>query len=100
MDFQPRLGIVTRSLRIALPDLLHFALVAGVVFIGYCMMAYLIFGNSLPQFSSFGTSINSCFEMLLGEFAEINRQLRDLGGLQVRQSELQVLNNSREGAKA
>lgn len=47
MDFQPRLGVVTRSLRLAGPDLLHFAMVAGMVFIGYAMMAHLIFGNAV-----------------------------------------------------
>lgn len=83
MDFQPRLGVVTRSLRVALPDLLHFALVAGCVFIGYSMMAYLIFGNSLSQFADFGTSVNTCFEMLLGNFGDVNTDLRALGGLQV-----------------
>lgn len=33
MDFQPRLGVVTRALQLAAPDLLHFALVAGAVFL-------------------------------------------------------------------
>lgn len=31
MDFQPRLGVVTRSLWLAGPDLIHFAIVAGMV---------------------------------------------------------------------
>jgi hypothetical protein len=47
MDFQPRLGVVTRSLWLAGPDLLHFAIVAGMVFLGYAMMAHLIFGNAI-----------------------------------------------------
>ena len=47
MDFQPRLGVVTRSLWLAGPDLIHFAIVAGMVFIGYAMMAHLIFGNAI-----------------------------------------------------
>jgi hypothetical protein len=38
MDFQPRLGVVTRALQLAAPDLLHFFLVAGSVFLCYCMM--------------------------------------------------------------
>eukprot|EP00879_Flechtneria_rotunda_P008905 GHRR01009325.1.p1 GENE.GHRR01009325.1~~GHRR01009325.1.p1 ORF type:complete len:543 (+),score=191.85 GHRR01009325.1:394-2022(+) len=84
MDFQPRLGVVTRALKLAAPDLMHFFLVAGSVFICYCMMGFLIFGNSLPWFATFGSSINTCFEMLLGEFADVNAALRDLGGLQVR----------------
>ena len=83
MDFQPRLGVVTRALQLAAPDLLHFFLVAGSVFICYCMMGFLIFGNSLSWFATFGTSVNTCFEMLLGEFADVNTDLRALGGLQV-----------------
>lgn len=47
MDFQPRLGVVTRSLWLAGPDLIHFAIVAGMVFVGYAMMAHLIFGNAI-----------------------------------------------------
>lgn len=83
MDFQPRLGVVTRALQLAGPDLLHFFLVAGSVFLCYCVMGFLIFGNSLSWFATLGTSINTCFEMLLGEFADVNTDLRALGGLQV-----------------
>lgn len=81
MDFQPRLGIVTRSLWLAGPDLIHFAIVAGMVFIGYAMMAHLIFGNAIEEFSTFGDSINTCFEILLGNI-DVNQELRELGGLQ------------------
>jgi hypothetical protein len=84
MDFQPRLGVVTRALQLAGPDLLHFFLVAGSVFLCYCVMGFLIFGNSVPWFASLGMSINTCFEMLLGEFSAVNTDLRALGGLQVR----------------
>jgi hypothetical protein len=34
LDFQPRLGVVTRSLARAGPDLAHFAVVFGLVFFG------------------------------------------------------------------
>ena len=44
MDFQPRLGVVTRSLALAGPDLIHFCLVCGMVFVGYAMMGHLILG--------------------------------------------------------
>jgi Polycystin cation channel len=47
MDFQPRLGVVTRSLALAAPDLLHFCLVCGVIFTGFALMAHLIFGNAV-----------------------------------------------------
>ena len=84
MDFQPRLGVITRSLRRAMPDLLHFALVAGAVFVGYSMMAFLIFGNAVPQFAGFGTSVNTCFSMMLGDFTDVFAALQQLGGVQVR----------------
>jgi hypothetical protein len=83
MDFQPRLGVITRSLRLALPDLLHFFLVAGAVFMGYSMMAFLIFGNSVPQFAGLGTAVNSCFQMMLGDFSDVLGQLGQLSGVQV-----------------
>ncbi|EFJ46305.1 hypothetical protein VOLCADRAFT_93448 [Volvox carteri f. nagariensis] len=81
MDFQPRLGVVTRSLWLAGPDLVHFAIVAGMVFVGYAMMAHLIFGNAIVAFATFGDSINTCFEILLGNI-DVNDDLRALGGLQ------------------
>ncbi|KAL6749264.1 hypothetical protein V8C86DRAFT_2852326 [Haematococcus lacustris] len=81
MDFQPRLGVVTRSLWLAGPDLIHFAIVAGMVFVGYAMMAHLIFGNAIEKFQTFGDSVNTCFECLLGNI-DVNADLRALGGLQ------------------
>lgn len=80
-DFQPRLGVVTRSLWLAGPDLIHFFIVAAMVFIGYAMMGYLIFGNAIAKFSTFGNSVNTCFEMLLGNI-DVNNELRALQGLQ------------------
>lgn len=41
MHFHPRLGVVTRSLVIAMPDLFNFLLVAGVVFAGECFLLRL-----------------------------------------------------------
>ena len=82
MHFQPRLGVVTRSLLLAGPDLLHFTVVAGIVFVGYAMMAHVIFGNVIEKFSSFRLSIDTCFEMLLGEIS-VNEDLKALTGLQV-----------------
>uniref|UniRef100_A0A6S8IGD5 Polycystin cation channel PKD1/PKD2 domain-containing protein n=1 Tax=Dunaliella tertiolecta TaxID=3047 RepID=A0A6S8IGD5_DUNTE len=81
MDFQPRLGVVTRSLWLAGPDLIHFAFVFFMVFVGYAMLAHLIFGNAIEKFQTFDNSVNTCFEILLGEIS-VNEQLRDLGGLQ------------------
>jgi antitoxin (DNA-binding transcriptional repressor) of toxin-antitoxin stability system len=91
MDFQPRLGVITRSLRLALPDLLHFALVAGAVFVGYAMMAFLIFGSAIPQFSGFGAAVNTCFSMMLGDFGDVYAALRQLQGILVRRAVSSVM---------
>jgi len=81
MEFQPRLGVVTRSLSLAGADLIHFALVAAMVFIGYAMMAHLIFGNSIFVFATFERSVNTCFEILLGNI-DVQTELAALTGLQ------------------
>jgi len=77
MDFQPRLGIVTKTLARASSDILHFMVVFGVVFMGYVMMGTLVFGYKIKEFSSLSRSLRTCFETLLGEIGW-NEQLYDL----------------------
>ena len=67
MDFQPRLGVVTRSLALAGPDLIHFCLVCGMVFVGYAMMAHLIFGNTISVSSPSSLLQTGCNINLAGE---------------------------------
>eukprot|EP00892_Ulva_mutabilis_P001573 jgi/Ulvmu1/11416/UM075_0078.1 len=80
MHFQPRLGVVTRSLVVAMPDLFNFLLVGGVVFMGYAMMGHLIFGTVITQFKSFPDAITTCLEIIMGD-PSINAELRRLPGL-------------------
>jgi hypothetical protein len=56
-------------------------LLPAQVFVGYAMMAHLIFGNAIEKFQTFGDSVNTCFEILLGNI-DVNNDLRALGGLQ------------------
>lgn len=81
MDFQPRLGVVTRSLGLAASDLGHFFILAMIIFLGYSMMAHLIFGYSIKNFSTLGLAINTCFEILLGEIS-VNAELMRLNSLE------------------
>ena len=81
MDFQPRMGVVTRSLGLAASDLGHFFILAIIIFIGYSMMAHLIFGYSIQKFSTLGLAINTCFEILLGEIS-VNEDLMRLNSLE------------------
>ncbi len=63
MDFQPNLGVVTRSLWLAGSDLIHFAIVFFMVFIIYAMLAHLVFGHTIQKFSTFDSSVSTCFEV-------------------------------------
>ncbi|GJP79153.1 hypothetical protein CLOP_g9398 [Closterium sp. NIES-67] len=57
MDFQPYLGVITRSLALATPSLLHFFLLSFAVFFCFSMYA----------FSTVLTSMFSCFLLLLND---------------------------------
>ncbi|CAI5951937.1 unnamed protein product [Closterium sp. NIES-64] len=49
MDFQPYLGVITRSLSVATPSLLHFFLLSFAVFFCFSMYGYLVFGGALEM---------------------------------------------------
>ncbi|CAI5987918.1 unnamed protein product, partial [Closterium sp. NIES-65] len=68
MDFQPNMGIMTRSLRVAMPSLLHFFILFFVVFVAYATYGYLVFGMTLVQFSTLWLSLQTCFYMIVGQF--------------------------------
>jgi len=80
MDFQPRLGIVTRSLLYAGSDLGHFFVMSGSVFLSYVLMGHLLFGQYIDSFSSVPNSLTTCFALVLGEI-EVNEELRALPGI-------------------
>ncbi|CAI5516019.1 unnamed protein product [Closterium sp. Naga37s-1] len=67
MDFQPYLGIITRSLALATPSLLHFFLLSFTVFFCFSMYAYLVFGGAMELFSTVLNSMFSCFLLLLND---------------------------------
>jgi hypothetical protein len=67
LDFQPRMGLVTRTVSAALNDLGHFFGLFTLVFVGLASIAYLNFGRSLEKFSSIGWSIDTCFRLMLGD---------------------------------
>ncbi|CAI5983990.1 unnamed protein product [Closterium sp. NIES-65] len=67
MDFQPYLGVITRSLALATPSLLHFFLLSFAVFFCFSMYGYLVFGGALEMFSTVLESMFSCFLLLLND---------------------------------
>jgi len=80
MDFQPRLGIVTRSLLYAGSDLGHFFVMSGSVFLSYVLMGHLLFGQYIDSFSSVQNSLTTCFALVLGEI-DVNGDLQTLPGI-------------------
>jgi hypothetical protein len=67
LDFQPRLGLVTRTISKAAQDLLHFGLIFVFVFFAYACMGHLTFGGSVTQFSTLSKSAVVCMGILLGD---------------------------------
>ena len=47
LDFQPRIGILTRTIGRALEDLSHFMLLMGIVLLAYSSMGHIIFGPTV-----------------------------------------------------
>jgi len=64
----PRLSLVTATMRRASVDIVHFAIVFLSVFIAFALLGHIYFGNDLLQFASFGQSINTAFVVLMGDF--------------------------------
>lgn len=79
MDFQPRMGTITRTLAAAMQDLLHFFILFFIVFVGFAMYGHLVFGRTIREFRSLGISFNTCFTALLGDDT-VNAYLMELKG--------------------
>lgn len=52
MDFQPRMGSITRTLEAATPDLTHFFIMFSVFYFGFAMYGHLVFGRTLDKVES------------------------------------------------
>lgn len=62
--FQPRLGIITRTLSAAASDLAHYGAVLGTVFFACSIVSYALLGGHAEQFSTFGHAVHVNFNML------------------------------------
>ena len=79
MDFQPRLGVITRALWMAGSDLLHFFGIFALVFFVFVIMGNVLFGQSLSSFATFEAALNTLFADLLGDVRFLD-QLQTLTG--------------------
>ncbi|GAQ90482.1 hypothetical protein KFL_006450030 [Klebsormidium nitens] len=76
MHFHPRLGMVTRTLHAAVPNLAAFFVVWTIFVFIYSSMGQLIFGTTVYELSTFSLALNQCIVMSLGD-TSINQALLD-----------------------
>jgi hypothetical protein len=67
LDFQPRLGLVTRTIKQALTDLIHFGLMTFVILGVFVCMTYFLFGSSVQRFSTPGKAFIKNWDLLQGD---------------------------------
>merc|ERR1719277_2379520 len=64
----PRLRLVTDTMKKAAEDIAHFSIVFFAVFLAFSVIGHIFFGGDLVQFASFTRSINTAFSTLMGDF--------------------------------
>lgn len=57
LDFQKRLGVVTRTVQAASMDLFHFLILFAIVVGGYTILGFVAFGSTIEAFSSVPDSL-------------------------------------------
>ncbi|KAF1320985.1 Polycystic kidney disease 2 1 protein, partial [Globisporangium splendens] len=66
--FHPRLNILTRTIASALDQFRWFFVVFVVIFITFAVSGTVLFGDRVEGFSSLQLSIETCINMLFGDF--------------------------------
>jgi hypothetical protein len=67
-SLQPRLGVVTATLRDATLDIAHFFVVFASIFMVFVTSGMLLFGQEMADFANFGRSLNTVFRIMMGDF--------------------------------
>lgn len=80
-DFQPKLGIVTRTIGMAFQELAHFVSLLGVVAMVYTCLGHVVFGSKVEQFSSLTQAGQTVISWTLaGDDRDVGAQLFKLPG--------------------
>eukprot|EP00928_Gymnodinium_smaydae_P038534 TRINITY_DN26565_c0_g1_i2.p1 TRINITY_DN26565_c0_g1~~TRINITY_DN26565_c0_g1_i2.p1 ORF type:complete len:780 (-),score=170.06 TRINITY_DN26565_c0_g1_i2:238-2577(-) len=67
-SMQPRLAVVTETLKSAAVDILHFGLIFFTVLMIYVISAMILFGQEITDFARFDRALTTTFRVLLGDF--------------------------------
>mmetsp|Transcript_470 Transcript_470/g.1396 ORF Transcript_470/g.1396 Transcript_470/m.1396 type:complete len:809 (-) Transcript_470:84-2510(-) len=65
---QPRIAVLVQAMLSAADFFLHYLMAIGVVFLNFALGGFILFGERLEGWSTFGRSINMLFMVLFGEF--------------------------------
>jgi hypothetical protein len=81
-DFQPRMGVVTRTLSLAFQDLAHFIALLLIILFLYATMGTIVFGSKIEQFSTYIRSLRTVFTWsVLGDDVGVGDELWDIDNL-------------------
>ena len=80
-DFQPKLGIVTRTIGKSFQELAHFFALLGIVCMMYTFLGQVVFGSKLLQFSTLAQAGQTIISWTLsGDDRGVGEELFDLPG--------------------
>jgi hypothetical protein len=65
LDFQPRMALITRTISGVFLDLLHFVILFIIIFVGFTVAGYILFGHQYEAFSTFSNAGQFMILMLL-----------------------------------
>ena len=65
LDFQPRMGLITRTLARTGGNLAHFTALFLLIFFSYAFVGHIMFGQNLPAMSTFPGALRSLGYILL-----------------------------------
>merc|ERR1719265_1498509 len=65
---QPRMAVVTETIRRGWQDIVHFLIIFLSVFSCLTLDAVLLFGQDLEEFATFPRALHSCFRLMFGDW--------------------------------
>lgn len=80
LKFNKNIFYIGLTFKLCLDDLSSFSILFAIVFSAFAQVFYLIFNQDLWKFQSMISSVETCFEMMLGKF-EVETLLRANGFL-------------------
>ena len=65
LDFQPKVALITRTLRNTIVDLIHFLVLFTIVWMGYTIAGHQLFGHLFVDFSTIARGATGLMVLLV-----------------------------------